>query len=97
MIDLHPGDLAIIRRILSQHVPGAQVRVFGSRVAGTSRKYSDLDIAIMSGEKLTLETQAALTAAFQESDLPFRVDVIDWHGISGEFRKRIEMQFEVIQ
>ena len=97
MIEIRPDYLEIIRRILEEHVPGAVARVFGSRVAGTSAKYSDIDIAIMSHEKLTLETQAALRIAFEESDLPFRVDIIDWHGISGEFKRRIEMQSVVIQ
>jgi predicted nucleotidyltransferase len=96
MIDIRADYLEIIRGILAQHAPGAEARVFGSRVDGTAAKYSDVDIAIKGREKLSLETRAALRTAFEESDLPFRVDIMDWHGISGEFKKRIELRYETI-
>ena len=35
--------------------------------------------------------------AFEASDLPFRVDVLDWHRISESFHKVIEQAYEVIQ
>jgi predicted nucleotidyltransferase len=43
MIDLTPDQLAIIRDILSLHVPNAEIRVFGSRVSGKPKPWSDLD------------------------------------------------------
>jgi predicted nucleotidyltransferase len=97
MIDLQPDHRALILRILKQHVPDAEVRVFGSRVTGGAAKYSDIDIAIVDREKLSLAAQAALTSAFEESELPFRVDIVDWHGISGAFQSVIESRHEVIQ
>lgn len=97
MVDIQAEHLEIIRRILAEHAPGAEARVFGSRVSGTAAKYSDIDIAIIGRDKLSLETRAALNAAFEESDLPFHVDIIDWHTISDEFKKRIELQNEAIK
>ena len=38
-----------------------------------------------------------LKEAFQESDLPIRVDLVDWHRISPEFRTVIEGAFEVLR
>ena len=38
-----------------------------------------------------------LKEAFEESDLPFRVDVLDWHAISDRFHKVIEKKYEVLQ
>ena len=97
MIDIQAEYLEIIRGILAKHAPGAEARVFGSRVAGTSAKYSDVDIAIIGSEKLSLDVRAALRTAFEESDLPFHVDIIDWHGVSDAFKKRIESRHEIIK
>jgi len=37
----------------------------------------------------------AIREDFEESDLPFRVDILDWHTISAEFKANIEAKFEV--
>lgn len=97
MVDLPPDHLEIILRILAQHVPDAEARVFGSRVNGGAAKHSDIDIAIKDREKLTLTALSALANAFEESDLPFRVDIVDWHGISSAFRSVIESRYQIIQ
>jgi hypothetical protein len=34
---------------------------------------------------------------FAESDIPFRVDILDLNAVSSEFRKIIENGYEVIQ
>ena len=38
-----------------------------------------------------------LEEAFADSDLPFRVEVLDWQRISDPFRQVIEEAYEVIQ
>ena len=38
-----------------------------------------------------------LKEAFEESELPFRVDVLDWQATSPQFRKVIEKQYEILQ
>ena len=40
---------------------------------------------------------AALREALTDSELPFRVDVLDWHGIEETFRQIIAARFEVIK
>ena len=96
MIDVSPPDLEIIKKILRKNVPKSEVRAFGSRVEGPAKDYSDLDIAIVGQEKLSDKIFYALKEDFEESDLPFRVDVLDWHRISEEFKKVIEKQFEIV-
>jgi type I restriction enzyme S subunit len=71
---------------------GAEVWVFGSRATGRARRYSDLDLAIDAGRSLTLNESARLSEAFRDSDLPYRVDLVDWHGIDERFRKLIATQ-----
>jgi len=96
MINLAPGHLEKVRTILQKHVPQCEVRAFGSRVNGTPKDYSDLDLAVVGSGKLSDDTLRRLKEAFEESDLPFRVDVLDWHATSPEFQKVIEKQCEVI-
>lgn len=97
-IDINPGDLETVRRILQKHVPELEVRAFGSRVsvAWTARETSDLDLALMTTEPLDLLRVAEMRDAFDESDLPFRVDLVDWATTSENFRKVIEREYVTI-
>lgn len=97
MIDITPADQEIVTTILKKHVPNAEVRVFGSRHKWTAKPYSDLDLAIVGDAKLDKQVIYDLEEAFEESELSFRVDVIDWYAISDEFRAIIEQGYTVIQ
>lgn len=77
MLELTAAEQATVTRILQATVPQAQVWAFGSRARGEARPYSDLDLLIDQGRPLSLREQAALAQAFDASDLPFRVDVVD--------------------
>ena len=52
----------------------------------THRCYSDLDLAIDAGRRLSLDE---LAEAFSDSDLPYKVDLIDWHNINDHCRQTI--------
>jgi len=89
-VDLAAGHRSLVLSILAAHLPqGSMAWVFGSRASGRARPLSDLDLAIDAGRRLTLDEIAELAEAFTESDLPYRVDVIDWHGIDERFRQTI--------
>ena len=85
MIDLNPVHLAIVERILADHVPGCEVRAFGSRATWSEKDYSDLDLAVVGEGPLPRGALARLKEAFEESRLPMRVDVVDWHAIADGF------------
>jgi type I restriction enzyme S subunit len=76
--DLRPEHLAIVRNIAAKHLPGREVRLFGSRVHGLARPFSDLDLVVMGEEGLEGAIRFELESAFDESDLPFRVDLVVW-------------------
>lgn len=97
MINLESKHLETVKAILAQYVPDAEVRAFGSRVNGNAKSYSDLDLAIMSERKLGLMEMAGIESAFEESDLPIRVDVLDWQTISKTFKEVINNNFEVLK
>ena len=97
MIDLNPHHLGTVRRILAEHVPACEIRAFGSRATWTAKDYSDLDLAIVGTEPLDRSTLGRLKEAFEESDLPMRVDVLDWHTISTRFQEVIAQDYVVLQ
>jgi len=88
---------ATVKQILTEHFPECEVRAFGSRVTQTAKNYSDLDLTIVGQNALDSERFRHLKEAFEESNLPFRVDVLDWHRISESFHTVIEKKYEVIQ
>lgn len=88
-IDLAPHLLERVRAILHAHVSDCEVWAFGSRVDANSKPFSDLDLAVISATELPVRRLALLTYAFEESDLPIKVDVIDWQSASPAFRQRI--------
>lgn len=96
MLDLSPAYLTMVTAILQQLIPNYEVWAFGSRVTGTARKYSDLDLAVISDRPLDFGLLGELRDAFSESDLPFKVDVVDWASTSVEFRAIIKRNYEVI-
>lgn len=90
-LDLPPAHLALVRDVLRTHLPnGARVLVFGSRVHGGARPYSDLDLAVAADRPLGLDLTAELREAFSESDLPYKVDIVDLSRVEAGFRARIE-------
>jgi uncharacterized protein len=98
MIDLDPRHLDLVRRILVQNVPHCEVWIFGSRVSGQAKEYSDIDLVIIGGKKLDFDTLRVLREAFVDSVLPMRVDVLDWHATSQAFRDVIlKAGYEVLQ
>lgn len=67
--------------------------VFGSRLTDKIKPYSDLDLAIVGKNKIDRLVLIRLKEDFEASDLPFRVDLLDWHRISPEFRAVIEKNY----
>lgn len=96
-ITISQQDWHEVRRILSHYLPGYTVLAFGSRVAGTAKPYSDLDLVIQAEQPLTLESMATIKDAFDESDMTIRVDIVDWAATGDIFRKIIQQQSVVIQ
>lgn len=90
-IDINPIHLETIKRILDEHVPDCEVRAFGSRAKWNAEDYSDLDLAVVGNQPLDWRILSQLEMDFEESDLPFRVDILDWHDISDKFRELIEI------
>lgn len=48
-------------------------------------------------QALSFETLAALRDAFAESNVPYKVDVVDWHSVDPAFQALIQKKRVVIQ
>lgn len=91
-LQLEPRQRQAVRAILAQLLPQAQVFAFGSRVSGTPRKYSDLDLAIVMPQPLSLRTLSQLKTSFEDSDIPICVDLIDWQQADPDFKTAVVAQ-----
>lgn len=86
MIDLPAEQLQLVTQLVHRYLPGAQAFAFGSRVNGRATLHSDLDIAVQRGTPFHWRELADLREALMESDLPIRVDVVDWAHSSPKFQ-----------
>lgn len=96
-IAISDGEWRIVSDILQALIPEHQVWAFGSRARHTPKPFSDLDLVIRGGKPLDLAQMAALTEAFSDADLPWKVDIVDWANISDAFRDHIDAHKVLIQ
>jgi len=81
----------MVDAILTRTLPKAATTwIFGSRATGKVRRASDLDLAIDAGRPLTRQELLTLGEAFESSDLPFKVDLVDYSSVGTEFRAIID-------
>ena len=92
-VDIRSDHLRIVQDVLRAHLPGdAKAWVFGSRAAWTTKDSSDLDLAVESEMPFDSRIIGVLQDAFEDSDLPYTVDVVDINRISSSFKQIIEAQ-----
>ena len=97
MIDLKPDHLKKVKRILAGNVPEYEVLCYGSRAEGTAKKFSYLDLAVMTLQPLPPLRLEKLSTAFAGAGFPFRVETVDWAATGKEYRKVIKKTGLVIQ
>lgn len=61
---------------------------YGSRVKGTHKPTSDLDVCFM--ETIPFGIQGRIEEEFEESDLPFQVELSDFNLMSPHFQNKIK-------
>ncbi len=88
-LQIEPRHLQIVLDILGPHA--AHTSVFGSRAKGTARTLSDLDLVLRISIAPT--DIAKLRSAFEESNLPYKVDLVLLSDLSADFRELVEKDF----
>lgn len=98
-LNLAPRYRSMVETILRSHAPDVEVWAYGSRVKGTHRDGSDLDLALRTPglEPLAPSKLNALHEAFEESTLPIIVQTHDWSRLPESFQQEIEREYVVLQ
>ncbi len=63
--------------------------LYGSRARGNARSNSDYDIALKSAEPISPAILSQIKFRLEESNIPFKIDIVDFLKISDELRRSI--------
>jgi predicted nucleotidyltransferase len=88
-LTLEQADRDTVLAILRRRILDRIVWAFGSRAGGNARKYSDLDLVIVGSEPIPNDIYDQLVEDFDDSELPIRVDLLDWNRIDDNFKPYI--------
>lgn len=91
-LQLEEKHLNIVHQILSKYP--YKFYVYGSRVKGTARKYSDLDLCYR--EEVPLPVISQLREEFTESNLPFEIELVNWKHMRPKFQEMIKRDLVLI-
>jgi predicted nucleotidyltransferase len=92
MITLTENEQATLEGIVKNNATDQPYRViiFGSRATGKAKKYSDVDLALIGQGPVPNQTIAYLSEAFDNSSLPYTVDIVDFTLASPSLQDQIE-------
>ena len=88
-VQMQVADWLELQRLLARIAPGWQVLAFGSRARFQAKPHSDLDLAIVAPQALSLAEMADLKDLFGASDLTFKVDVLDMAAATPAMRDEV--------
>ncbi|MDR3337120.1 MAG: nucleotidyltransferase domain-containing protein [Treponema sp.] len=94
-VDLAPKDREILRLLLERYLPHTVIWAYGSRVKGTARPWSDLDLVVFTGAGQGSQV-SLLKEALEESNLSFRADLLEWDSLPENFKNNIKTHYAVI-
>lgn len=95
-LQLTPDQYKQVSALLRQYLPDdVEVWAYGSRTKGTAQPWSDLDLVVMGDNRLRIALEE-LREAFEESDLPFRVDLFLWDDLPENVQKIIQQHHRAI-
>lgn len=82
-----------IRSTIRSHLPDPSYRIFlfGSRATSQHHPYSDVDIGIQGSSRVSVGVLSDIQEALIESDLPVRVDVVDFLSVNPDFDRIAHM------
>jgi len=61
--------------------------VFGSRASGENSRWSDIDVGVWGEKKMPLEIKFQIEDDLENSDIPYKVDLVDFKNTSKKFRQ----------
>ena len=85
-LGLSVEDQKTLIALLDQYVPNEEIWAYGSRVRGTQRPFSDLDLVIHNDKPIDPQRMAELRYALSESNLSIKIDIQEWSHLSPTFQ-----------
>lgn len=76
-------------------IPNAKIYLFGSRARGTHREWSDIDLALDTGVILPNVKIGEVRDVLAATDMPYKVDVLDFQNISADMREVIKKDMKI--
>jgi predicted nucleotidyltransferase len=87
--------IKIIESVLKEK--GVTVYLFGSRATGKATSTSDIDIGIVLKKNMGSDKKIALLKEkIENSNIPYKVDVVDLSQVSESFRKQILKEGKIL-
>lgn len=94
IIDVEQRHYQTIKEILSSFLPYKKVLAYGSRVKWNANETSDLDLAVFNATNKQIYNAKE---AFDESNIPFIVQILNWETIPQDFKENIEQKYHILQ
>jgi len=91
-MSLEPEYKNKIIGILTVLFPDAKIYLFGSRARGTHSDRSDIDIALDESKVIRPGRLGEAVSMFAESNIPYKIDVVDLHSVSDDMRYFIKKE-----
>ena len=92
MINIEPRHLDMILSILKKY--DQTFYIFGSRITEKARRFSDVDLFYV--DDIPEKTIYSIQDDFEESDLPYTVDVVNYNRCQPYFQKIIKEKKELL-
>ncbi len=86
-MDFKTEILRIINEYLKELHP--KIFLFGSRAAAKNSEVSDIDIGIDCNRKLTSIELSDIKEKFENSNIVFKIDIVDFNNVSEKFKQII--------
>jgi predicted nucleotidyltransferase len=96
---IYEDSLKILIKILKSVIneKGVEVYLFGSRDTGKATSTSDIDIGIVLKKNMGSDKVIALLKEkIENSNIPYKVDVVDLSQVSESFRKQILKEGKIL-
>ena len=75
--------------LISALVPEAKIYLFGSRARGKHSQWSDIDLALDSGEKISSSVIGEVLSVLAGTDIINKIEVVDVYSVSDDMRESI--------
>jgi predicted nucleotidyltransferase len=88
--------LSYLLEQLKLYIPDATVWAFGSRVKGSNRTSSDLDLAVLCDKQTAKKQLPKLNEVFIESEIPFKVQLLDFNRLPVNMQENIKKKYVIL-